>query len=412
MPGSWVWVKTKDIVDYIQRGKSPQYSPIKKYPVLAQKCNQWSGITLENALFFEPKTFEKYTTERFLQTGDIVINSTGTGTLGRIGLFDANILQGYECIVADSHITVVRYNQSIVSKYVYFFLCSEYQQKIIEDNAAGSTNQKELYIDTIKEFYTPLPPIFEQRRIVSKIEETFSFIDQIEESKLSLSQFIKQTKSKVLDLTIRGKLVPQNPNDEPVKIENFKNKTSDISHYPKKWQVCKLSDVCIFERGITFPSSAKQTTNIQNSIACVRTANVQENLELDDLWYIDKSYIKNNTNKLLRQNDIIMSSANSKELVGKTSFVENIQQEMTFGGFVMVIRTEKIDSKYVFYFLRDCFLKGLFANSSTQTTNIANINSTTLGEMIFLIPPLAEQKRIVQKIETIFQILDCVQNNL
>ena len=144
VPESWAWVQI--IVSYIQRGKSPKYSPIRKYPVLAQKCNQWSGITLENALFFNPETFEKYTEERFLQTGDIVINSTGTGTLGRVGLFNINILNGYECIVADSHITVVRCSQLMFSKYVYYFLCSAYQQKTIEENAAGSTNQKELYI--------------------------------------------------------------------------------------------------------------------------------------------------------------------------------------------------------------------------------------------------------------------------
>ena len=181
VPNGWTWVKIKDIVTYIQRGKSPKYSPIKKYPVLAQKCNQWSGITLENVLFFEPETFEKYTKERFLQTGDIIINSTGTGTLGRIGLFDTNILREYECIVADSHITVVRCNQQlIIPEYVYRFLCSEYQQKIIEDNAAGSTNQKELYIDTIKEFYIPCPPLIEQKRIIQKIETLFQTLDSIQ----------------------------------------------------------------------------------------------------------------------------------------------------------------------------------------------------------------------------------------
>ena len=185
-----------------------------------------------------------------------------------------------------------------------------------------------------------------------------------------------------------------------------------LEEVPENWEVCKLSDICIFERGITFPSSAKQTTKLTNTIACIRTANVQENLELSDLWYVDKNYMKNNPNKLLRSKDIIMSSANSRELVGKTTFVENILHEMTFGGFVMVIRTQEINSKYMFYFLRDCFSKGLFANISTQTTNIANINTTILGEIKVHIPPLSEQQRIVQKIETLFLTLDSIQNNL
>ncbi len=206
--------------------------------------------------------------------------------------------------------------------------------------------------------------------------------------------------------------------DESKREHKPKKLTTDISHkekleeIPDNWIVCTLSDICVFERGITFPSSAKQTTKLPNTVACVRTANVQEDLKLSDLWYIDKSHIKNNYNKLLREKDIIMSSANSKELVGKTAFIDNMQYEMTFGGFVMVIRPQVINSKYAFYFLRDYFYKGLFASRSTQTTNIANINTTILGEIEVPIPPLAEQHRIVEKIENIFQTLDSIQNNL
>ena len=185
-----------------------------------------------------------------------------------------------------------------------------------------------------------------------------------------------------------------------------------IQETPDNWAICKLSDICIFERGITFPSSAKQSKELQNTIACVRTANVQEKIELSDLWYVDKKFMKNSPNKLLRKEDIIMSSANSRELVGKTAFIENMQYEMTFGGFVLIIRVPKIDNKYIFYFLRNCFHKRLFANISTQTTNIANVNTAVLGEIKVPIPPLSEQKRIVQKIESIFQILDSIQNNL
>ncbi|OAV72238.1 Type I restriction enzyme EcoKI specificity protein [Bacteroidales bacterium Barb4] len=287
--------------------------------------------------------------------------------------------------------------------------------------------QPKLSIETSLKTIIPIPSLSEQKRIVSIIEDAFTIIDNLEENKQSLEQVIKQSKSKVLDLAIRGKLVLQDSNDEPAsilleriraeqkkagkKVEN----TFDNSHYPelpRGWIIAQLSDICVYERGITFPSSAKQMSKSCDSIACVRTANVQEILELDDLWYIDKKYIKNNSTKLLRDGDIIMSTANSRELVGKTSYVETVQQEMTFGGFVMVIRTQQIDSKYIFYLLRSMFGKGLFANGSTQTTNIANINTVVLGNFSILIPPLEEQKRIVKKIETTFQILDSIQNNI
>ena len=179
MPESWTWTTIDEIADYIQRGKSPTYSPLKKYPVLAQKCNQWNGITLDNALFIDPTTLGQYNQERFLRTGDIVINSTGNGTLGRVGIFDELILGDYKCLVADSHITVLRCNHNMVPRYVYLFLCSPYQQKIIDDSAAGSTKQTELYIDIIKTFQIPIPPIEEQRRIIAAVDSAFSKLERI-----------------------------------------------------------------------------------------------------------------------------------------------------------------------------------------------------------------------------------------
>ena len=179
----------------------------------------------------------------------------------------------------------------------------------------------------------------------------------------------------------------------------------ELYKLPENWCWVKLSSISMFERGITFPASAKESLRTTTNIPCLRTANVQESLELDDLLYVDRSYVKDNPNKLVRENDIIMSTANSRELVGKTSFVHSLTEEMTFGGFIMAIRS-KIDPKYLFYFLRLQFLNGKFMSNSTQTTNIANINSATLGETETPIPPLEEQKRIVVHIETLFAKLD------
>lgn len=156
---------------------------------------------------------------------------------------------------------------------------------------------------------------------------------------------------------------------------------------PDNWVWTRLGEVCKFERGITFPSSAKKTALEENLIPCVRTANVQEKLTLGDLIYIDKCYMKNNELKYLKENDIIMSSANSRELVGKTCFVEQIPFPMTFGGFVLTIRAKKIYSKFLFYMLRLEFLSGNFIKESTQTTNIANINTTSLSKYKFPLPP-------------------------
>ena len=176
---------------------------------------------------------------------------------------------------------------------------------------------------------------------------------------------------------------------------------------PEGWKWCRLGEVAKFERGITFPASAKEKEKNENNIPCLRTANVQENIELEDLIYVNKSFMKNNIKKLIQNNDIVFSSANSRELVGKSAFISNVSFPMTFGGFILCIRATNSNSKFLFYFLRLHFLLGRFMGKSTQTTNIANINTETLSNIIIPLPlTLAEQQRIVNRIESMFAKLD------
>lgn len=175
---------------------------------------------------------------------------------------------------------------------------------------------------------------------------------------------------------------------------------------PENWCWTRIRCVSNFERGITFPASEKQDTLSDDNIPCLRTANIQETLEISDLIYVNKCFMKCNHAKYVQANDIIMSSANSRELVGKVSYVYSVEQPMTFGGFVLTIRANHINSKLLFYLLRLEFLSGRFMGESTQTTNIANINTSTLGNYCFPLPPLAEQQRIVDRIESLFAKLD------
>ena len=175
---------------------------------------------------------------------------------------------------------------------------------------------------------------------------------------------------------------------------------------PENWCWCKIAFISNFERGITFPASAKEHEATKTNIPCLRTTNIQDELKIEDLLYIDKSYMKNNEEKYVRSDDIIMSSANSKELVGKVSYVYGIPFPMTFGGFILIIRAKRINSRYLFYYLRLNFLCGKFMGESTQTTNIANINTTKLKNLGLPLPPITEQQRIVDHIERLFSRLD------
>ena len=171
IPANWVWIRLDDICSFIHRGKSPKYSLIKKYPVVAQKCNQWSGFSIEKAKFIEPQSISSYKEEYILQDEDLMWNSTGLGTLGRMAIYYKK-LNPYELAVADSHVTVIRpYKQYVISEYLYYYFASNTVQSVIEDKSDGSTKQKELSTKTVKSYLVPLPPMEEQKRIIEKVKE-------------------------------------------------------------------------------------------------------------------------------------------------------------------------------------------------------------------------------------------------
>ena len=184
IPENWCVCKLVDICSFLSRGKSPKYSEDDKtYPVFAQKCNlKDGGISLEQARFLDPSTINKWNDVYKLQTGDILVNSTGTGTVGRTRLFNTKCLGDYRFVVPDSHVSVVRVLESICSQYIFAFISSNSIQQYMEENLAGSTNQKELYIGVLENMQIFLPPLAEQHRIVAKIEELFSLLDNIQKS--------------------------------------------------------------------------------------------------------------------------------------------------------------------------------------------------------------------------------------
>ena len=158
IPNSWHWVRLSDICEYIQRGKSPKYSQIKKYPVIAQKCNQWRGFSIEKAQFVEPESICTYGQERFLQDNDLMWNSTGLGTLGRTAIYKCE-LNPYGSAVANSHVTVIRpMKEFVLPQYLYFYFSNPTVQSVIEDQADGTTKQKELSTTTVRSYLVPLPP--------------------------------------------------------------------------------------------------------------------------------------------------------------------------------------------------------------------------------------------------------------
>ena len=179
IPDSWQWVRLKNVtIKEIKRGKSPKYADNGSVYVFAQKCNvKLGGIDVSLAKFLDMKTFEKYPIEEYMVDEDIIINSTGKGTLGRIGMFhDTDRINDF-IIVPDSHVTIIRACNQLKKDYLFYVL--KYYQPYLEKLGEGSTNQTELRPSTIAELFVPIPPLQEQKRIVKQISSTMSKIEHL-----------------------------------------------------------------------------------------------------------------------------------------------------------------------------------------------------------------------------------------
>ena len=342
-----------------------------------------------------------------VNAGDLLLNITG-GSLGRCAVVPEDFAQGN----VSQHVCILR-PIFVHPKYFHCLILSSDFAKAMNLTGSGREGLPKYNLEGMN---FPLPPIKEQERIVATIQIFQDILNLLESSRVSLVDGIIKAKSKILDLAMQGKLVPQDPADEPaaemLRHINPKAKIiTDNPHYPM-WTTVSLGDVCEFERGITFPSGAKEFSKTDSNIACLRTANIHDDVDLTSLWFIDKSFLKNNPAKLIKSGDIIMSTANSRELVGRSILIKSVSDEMTFGGFVTAIRTKLLESSFLHLFLKHKTLRGDFSKIATQTTNIANLNTKILSTVPISFPGINEQKRIVAKIEELYSVLDEIEASL
>ena len=180
IPEGWAWCELQQCcVKEIKRGRSPKYAEKGRVLSFAQKCNQKNGgINIRPALWIDDATIGRYNEDEYMRDGDIIINSTGTGTLGRVGVYHSSDNPSAIPIVPDSHVTVVRASGYVHPSYLYF--CLKAMQSSIENMGEGSTNQKELKPPTIQQLRIPLPPYAEQIMICKRVHTMLTTVSMIE----------------------------------------------------------------------------------------------------------------------------------------------------------------------------------------------------------------------------------------
>ena len=267
----------------------------------------------------------------------------------------------------------------------------------------------------------PLPPFSEQKRIVCEIKRWFALIDQIEQGKVDLQTSIKQAKSKILDLAIHGKLVPQDPNDEPAtellkRINPKAEITCDNGHYqnlPNGWCTTSIKNICDNINGL-WKGKKEPFTNV----GVIRNANFTKDFKLDysNIEYIDVEQ-RAFSQRHLKNGDLIVEKSGGSDNypVGRAILYEGKDDLYSFSNFTMALRIKNkniISSKFLYYHLLDKYKKGVMRTMQTQTTGLHNLILDKYLSMELYIPPYSEQKRIIDTIENLFDKLDAIMESL
>ena len=304
---------------------------------------------------------------------------------------------------------------------------------------SGDVGQQRVTKDYVANYLFTLPPLNEQQRILNAVHTATSLIESIEKANDNLIRDIDKTKAKILDLAIRGKLVPQDSNDEPASVlleriraekeelikqgkikrdkkESVIFKGDDNSYYqdlPSNWIKIRLSTISeIITKGTT-PRGGKVAYS-RSGIGFLRAENIAgyDKLDLSNLNYVDEeshnNYLKRS---ILKENDILITIAGT---LGRTAIVPQQALPLNTNQAVAIVRlvnNRLINVKYLVYALNSPIIKSDLLAKSVDMA-IPNLSLENIADCNISLPPLAEQKRIVEAIEKIFAVLDDIANQV
>ena len=417
LPKGWVWTILPELcIIPITDGthQTPTYTDKEHgIPFISSKDVTSQRINWDNVKYITKELHEELYRRIAPQKDDILLAKNGTTGVAAI-VEDSRVFDIYVTLA------VIRPSQNIYPRYLYQVINSNFCKEQFNNHLTG-IGLPNLHLVDIKKTIIPLPPFAEQQRIVAEIEKWFALIDQIEQEKSDLQTIIKQTKSKILDLAIHGKLVPQDPNDEPA-IELLKRinpnfTPCDNGHsekFPQDWEHILIGDyvetVTDFVASGSFASLRENVKyyNEPNYAILVRTKDFQNNFK-QDLVYTDQHGYDFLAKSNLFGGELIFSNVGS---IGKIFIVPELNQKMTLAPNAIMVRFHNDKQQKWFYYLFSSTTGQSLLDSITSATAIGKFNKTDFKKLPIPIPPLAEQQRIVQKIEELFSVLDNIQKAL
>ena len=398
-PEGWAWCKLADLASY---KKGPFGSSLTKAMFVPKSNDTYKVYEQKNAIqknhelgsYYISK--DKYNSLKGFSVSphDIIVSCAGT--IGETYVLPDNIQEG---IINQALMLIRLYNREIERFYLLYF--DFILKKEAYKESKGTAIKNIPPFDVLKNFLIPVPPKSEQIRILDEVDKWMSVVDTIEASRKDLQVIIKQVKDKILDLAIHGKLVPQDPTNEPAsellkRINPKAEITCDNAHnkkLPKGWCFCKLEDIAAILDNLRKPISSNER-NLR--IANKSKEELYPYYGATGLVGMIDNYILDGKFLLLGEDGAPFLDKNANKayaIIGKC-WVNNHAH----------ILLPQCDLDYLMYYLNQIDYTN-YVNGSTRL----KLTQADMRSILVALPPLAEQQRIVQKIDELFSILDNIQ---
>lgn len=403
IPDSWEWVRLEEIIEDFKYGTSAKSFKSGKMPVLRMGNLTRNGKISYSDLVYTDSAND--IAEYNLKKGDILFNRTNSNEwVGKAALYDAVVPAIYAGYLIRLRTIMV------LSEYLIVVMTSRYYRNWCHSVKTDAVNQSNINATKLSNFVLPLPPLNEQKRIVHAYQSYDKIISLLEIDKIDITNIIAQTKSKILDLAMQGKLVPQNPADEPgadmLRRINPKAKIiTDNPHYPQlpeNWVLTTIDSVCLYGNSKTIPVS---------------------DIDAED-WILELEDMESYTGRLLqiksKKERVISGSRNSFKsgdiLFSRLRTYLNKVHLSTNRGFcstemIPITPFKCVLSEYLYYWLRSPFFIE-YTISCGYGVKMPRLSTSDANKAIVPLPPLDEQKRIVETIQRFHEGFDRISNAL
>ena len=439
VPEGWEWSRANCISD-VRDGTHDTPAYVEKgVPLITSKNLTPAGVDYSNVKYISVEDATQINQRSGVDVGDILFAMIGT--IGNPKLVTENTL------ISIKNVALFKFSYSSDLSHHYILRVLEYLQEQMKENPSGGL-QPFVSLNRLRTTLLPIAPITEQNRIVEKLENLLRKVDLINYDCDELDTLIKAVKSKILDLAIRGQLVPQDPNDEPASVlleriraekeelikagkikrdkkESIIFKGDDNSYYrnrkgklviidnelpmriPNTWTWAMLPEIVFFQEG---PGILKKDFR-EKGIPLIRISGLQTDaVSLDGCNYLDPEMVEKKwAHFKLDKGDVILCTSAS---IGKASIVgDEAVGSIPYTGQIRFKMSDAMDRDYFLYLA----ISNVYLNqvNAMKTGNcIQHYGPTHLQEVYVPLPPLTEQKRIVTSIKKYINLLDTIESSL